>query len=239
MAFDFQAAYDELNPADHDYRFYAALAHELGSTRVLDLGCGTGVLARLLAGRGHTVVGIDPDPDMLRVAREKPGAERVDWRLGYSDSADTSSVDLAVMTGHVAQVFVEDEDWHAVLTHLHRAIVPGGALAFETRNPGARGWEAWTREATLRTVHTDEGRIEFWHETVEVDLPRVAYDTFTRNLDTGGASRTQNRLAFRAHDTLRASLVHAGFEIATELGDWSRTPLTSVSPEIIIVARRH
>ncbi len=238
VSFDFQAAYDELNPADDDYRFYAALARELGSTRVLDLGCGTGVLARLLVGRGHAVVGIDPDPDMLRVARAKPGAEQVDWRLGYSDSADTGSVDLAVMTGHVAQVFVEDEDWRTVLTHLHRALAPGGTLAFETRNPGARGWEAWTREATLRTMNTDEGPVEFWHETVEVDLPCVAYDTFTRNLDTGEANRTPNRLAFRDPATLRTSLADAGFEIVTELGDWSSTPLTSASPEIIVVARR-
>jgi len=239
VSFDFQEAYDELNPAHDDYRFYAALARELSSTRVLDLGCGTGVLALLLAARGHAVVGIDPDPDMLRVARAKPGAEQVDWRLGYSDSAETGSVDLAVMTGHVAQVFVEDEDWHAVLRHLHRALAPGGTLAFETRNPGARGWEVWTREATLRTVHTDAGSVEFWHETVEVDLPRVTYDTCTRNLGTGEESRTRNRLAFRDHDTVRASLSYAGFAIATEVGDWSKRPLTDASPEIVVVASRH
>jgi SAM-dependent methyltransferase len=238
VSFDFQEAYDELNPSHDDYRFYAALAHELDATRVLDLGCGTGVLARILASGGHTVVGIDPDPDMLRVARGKPGADQVDWRLGYSDSAGTGSVDLAVMTGHVAQVFIEDEDWHTVLTHLHRALAPGGTLAFETRNPGAKGWEAWTREATLRTVPTEAGRVEFWHETVEVDLPRVAYDTFTRNLDTGEASRTRNRLAFRDHDTLRASLSDAGFEIVTVLGDWSKRPLVDASPEIVVVAGR-
>jgi ubiquinone/menaquinone biosynthesis C-methylase UbiE len=80
VPFDFQSAYDALNADDHDYRFYAALAHELRAHHVLDLGCGTGVLARLLASNGHIVVAIDPDPDMVRVARDKPGAERVDWR---------------------------------------------------------------------------------------------------------------------------------------------------------------
>lgn len=238
VAFDFQAAYDDLNPADDDYRFYASLAHELDAARVLDLGCGTGVLARLLAGRGHTVVAVDPDPDMLRVARGKPGAERVDWRLGYSEDADTASVDLAVMTGHVAQIFVDDDDWSTVLAELHRAIAPGGVLAFETRNPGARGWEAWTRDATLRTVQTDEGRVEFWHETVEVELPCVTYDTSTRNLDTGEEHRTRNRLAFRDRELLRASVAGAGYEITTELGGWAGEPLSAASPEIIVVARR-
>jgi hypothetical protein len=38
MALDFAAAYDDLNPNDHDDRFYAALDEELQATRVLDLG---------------------------------------------------------------------------------------------------------------------------------------------------------------------------------------------------------
>jgi 2-polyprenyl-3-methyl-5-hydroxy-6-metoxy-1,4-benzoquinol methylase len=71
MGFDFQAAYDELNPADDDYRFYAALAASAGVSRAVDLGCGTGTLARMLASRGAGVTGVDPDPEMLRVARSK------------------------------------------------------------------------------------------------------------------------------------------------------------------------
>jgi SAM-dependent methyltransferase len=238
VSFDFQAAYDDLNPADNDYLFYASLAHELGAARVLDLGCGTGVLARLLAAGGHAVVGIDPDPEMLRVARTKPGAESVDWRLGYVDSADASSVDMVVMTGHVAQVFIEDEDWQAVLAQLHRALVPGGTLAFEVRNPAARGWEAWTRKKTLRVVETGEGPAEFWHETVDVDLPRVTYDTFTKHCDSGMESRTRNGLAFRDRQTLSASLLATGFEITAEFGDWDESSLTDSSPEIIVLAQR-
>jgi 2-polyprenyl-3-methyl-5-hydroxy-6-metoxy-1,4-benzoquinol methylase len=69
MSFDFQAAYDELNPADDDYRFYAALAAAAGASRAVDLGCGTGTLARMLASGGASVTGIDPDPEMLRVAK--------------------------------------------------------------------------------------------------------------------------------------------------------------------------
>src|SRR5690349_10474165 len=150
---------------------------------------------------------------MLRVARGKPGAEAVDWRLGYVDCADASSVDMVVMTGHVAQVFIEDEDWQGVLAQLHRALLPGGTLAFEVRNPAARSWEAWTREKTLRVVDTDEGQVEFWHDTVDVDLPRVTYDTFTKNCDSGVESRTRNDLAFRNQQALRASLLSTNYDI--------------------------
>src|ERR1700742_4564248 len=154
VSFDFQAAYDELNPADNDYRFYAALAASAGASRAVDLGCGTGTLTRMLASAGARVTGIDPDPEMLRVARSKDREGRVDWRLGCSDILESESAELAVMSGHVAQVFTADDAWLAALRDLHRTLVPGGLLAFESRNPGARKWESWTRELTIRTVET-------------------------------------------------------------------------------------
>jgi SAM-dependent methyltransferase len=238
VSFDFQSAYDELNPADDDYRFYAALAASVGVSRAVDLGCGTGTLARMIASDTTSVVGVDPDPEMLRVARSKDPEGRVDWRLGYSDILEPESAELTVMSGHVAQVFSEDDAWRNALQDLHRALAPGGLLAFESRNPSARRWEAWTRELTLRTVETPEGAVEFWHESAEVDLPRVSYDTLTRNLRTGEAATTRDVLAFRDEQTLRASLEHAGFDVDYVYGDWDRTPPATASPELIVIARK-
>ena len=238
MSFDFQAAYDELNPADDDYRFYAALAACAGVTRAADLGCGTGTLARMLAAGGAAVTGADPDPAMLRVARAADPGGRIDWRLGSSDVLDPGSADFAVMSGHVAQVFVDDGAWLGVLRDLHRALAPGGLLAFESRHPGARAWQAWTRELTLRTVDTPDGPVEFWHQTAEVALPRVSYDTLTRNQRTGEATTSRGVLAFRDEQALRASLGQARFDVEDVYGDWDRTPPGPGSPELIVIARR-
>jgi SAM-dependent methyltransferase len=238
VSFDFQAAYDELNPGDYDYRFYAGLAASASVSCAVDLGCGTGTLARMIASRGTRVVGVDPDPEMLRVARSKDPEGRVDWRLGYSEVLDPESAEFAVMSGHVAQVFVEDDAWLAALRDLHRTLVPGGLLAFESRNPGARAWEAWTRGLTLRTVDTPEGAVEFWHETAIVDLPQVSYDTLTRNLRTGAATTNRDVLAFRDERTLRASLTQAGFEVDHVYGDWNRTAPAIASPDLIVIARK-
>jgi ubiquinone/menaquinone biosynthesis C-methylase UbiE len=239
VSFDFQGAYDELNPADDDYRFYAALAASVGVSSAVDLGCGTGTLALLLAASDvASVVGVDPDAEMLRVARSKDPEGRVDWRLGYSDVLEPESAEFAVMSGHVAQVFVEDDAWLVALRDLRRALVPGGLLAFESRNPSARKWEAWARELTLRTVETPEGTVEFWHETAVVDLPRVSYDTLTRNLRTGEVTTNRDVLAFRDERTLRVSLEHAGFEVDHIYGDWERTASATASPELIVIARK-
>jgi SAM-dependent methyltransferase len=235
---DFAAAYDDLNPDDHDYRFYARLAAECGTTRVVDLGCGTGRLTRMLATGGRTAVGIDPDPEMLRVARLRPGGQFVEWRLGSSDRVDANAADFAVMSGHVAQVFGDDEAWARVLADLHRGLVPGGTLAFESRNPAARGWERWTRAETLRTVGTADGPVEVWHETAEVALPLVAYDTVTRNLRTGEQTSDRDVLAFRDEPALVQSVEDAGFTVSRTYGGWDRKPVGPGSAEIIIEARK-
>jgi hypothetical protein len=47
-------------------------------------------------------------------------------------------VDLAVMAGNVALVFLGDDEWSQVLAALHGATRTGGWLEFETRNPDRR-----------------------------------------------------------------------------------------------------
>ena len=67
------------------------------------------MLAIRLAARGVSVTGVDPAVASLEVARAKPNAERVTWLLADATSLPEMAVDLAIMTGNVAQIFLTDE----------------------------------------------------------------------------------------------------------------------------------
>lgn len=135
--------YDPFDPDRSDLGAYVAMVGEFDATRVVDLGCGTGTLGCLLAGRGISVVGIDPAAASLAVARRKPGADRVRRVHGDAKAMGGLELDPVTMTGSVAEVFVTDDDWHAPLRAIRAALGPGGRLVLETRVPARRAWEDW------------------------------------------------------------------------------------------------
>lgn len=239
MTFNFSEAYEALNPADDDYRYYVGLARRLNARTVVDLGCGTGVLATLLVADGREVVGVDPDAEMLRVARSRPGGTDVRWVHGYADALPRGWADMVTMSGHVSQVFRSDDEWTGTLRDIRAGLRPRGVLAFEMRDPEAEGWRRWTRDETVRSVQMTGGTFEFWHETTEVNLPLVTYASYTKNLATGETTSSLDTLAFRDLETLDRSLREAGFEDVTAVGSWDGGPVvTGETKELIVAARR-
>jgi SAM-dependent methyltransferase len=207
------ACYDPLDPDRSDLEPYLARALELLARRVLDVGCGTGVFALLLAAHGLQVVGVDPDVPSLAVARAKPEAESVQWIAGGAAAAPRhGSFDFATMTANVAQAIVSDADWDETLAGIALALRPGGELMFETRNPARRAWESWTRQAM--TVVADVpgiGRVTGWDETVAVRWP-VVYLRGGIVLPDGREIAVEQSLRFRERSEIEADLRRHGFQ---------------------------
>jgi len=232
------ALYDIENSCGADTDFYLGLAAELDAHRILDLGCGTGLLTRELATPGRQVVGVDPAPAMLAVARRQPGAERVRWVEGDARALETHEADLLVMTGNVAQVFLDDADWRTTLAAIHAALRPGGYLAFESRNPDDRAWERWNRAATYEQFDSPNGPMESWLELVRVGDGRVSFEGHNIFLSTGEVVVAKSELRFRSLEELTDTLTDAGFTVEHVYGDWKKGPLLSTSRVMIFVARR-
>jgi SAM-dependent methyltransferase len=226
--------YDALDEDRSDLEAYAAMTAEFCAVSVLDVGCGTGTFACLLAGRGLDVTGVDPAAASLEVARAKPGADAVRWLRGDATSLPPMRADLATMTGNVAQVFVTDDEWAATLRCVHSALRPGGRLVFETRDPAAQAWLGWTREqrytrAEIRGV----GPVQSWDELTEVCGQLVSFrSVFVFEAD-GTVLTSNSTLRFRERDEIAESLDAHGYGLEEVREAPDRPGL-----EFVFIARR-
>ena len=205
--------YDALHPERSDLDVYASIVEELGARSVLDVGCGTGTFALLLAARGLDVIGLDPAAPSLDVARAKPGAGRVRWILGDATTLPPLAVDLATMTGNVAQAIADPHDWDGTLRGVHEALRPGGHLVLETRDPAVQAWREWDRPASYSRDDVEGvGTIENWADLIDVSLPLVTF-RWTFVFPDGDVLTSDSTLRFRERGEVAASLEKHGFVV--------------------------
>ncbi|MDQ3709067.1 MAG: class I SAM-dependent methyltransferase, partial [Actinomycetota bacterium] len=228
------AIYDALDPDRSDLDVYDAIAAELGARRVLDVGCGTGTFALLLADRGIEVIGVDPAGGSLDVAQAKPGARRVRGIHGAATALPAMQVALATMTANVAQAIVDPSDWEATLRGVRDALRPGGHLVFETRDPARRAWEEWKRAASYSTTEIEGvGTVERWVEVTDLSLPLVSFRSTVVFAVDGEVLTSDSTLRFRERDEVEAALVAHGYAVDDVRGAPDRP-----GREFVFLARR-
>lgn len=100
-----------------------------GRARVLDIGCGTGLLSFQFRGEAGAIVGVDTSAGMLEVFREKarevPGAEALELDLEKQELEGQEPFDLIVSS----LAFHHLRDPAAMLARLRKALAPEGRIA--------------------------------------------------------------------------------------------------------------
>jgi len=103
-----------------------ALLQEIGGSRVLDAGCGTGRVAIELAARGLHTVGVDADEPMLAAARAK--APGLTWiHADLSTLTVDEDFDLTVLAGNV-MIFLAPGTERQVVQQMALSVRPGGLV---------------------------------------------------------------------------------------------------------------
>lgn len=133
----------------------ADLIERFARGTIVDAGCGTGRISVELARRGHTVIGIDNDAEMLTRARVK--APEVTWLLG-----DLAEIELPAAVGTVALagnvlIFVEPGAEASVVANLARQLTPGGYFiaghSVHTGPAEVADYDRWATAAGLAPRH--------------------------------------------------------------------------------------
>ncbi|CAN7256909.1 class I SAM-dependent methyltransferase [Pararhizobium sp. LjRoot255] len=216
-----------------DRDFYLALAGR-DKKRILDLGCGTGLLGDAYAALGHAVTGVDPAKAMLDVARQKPNGARIEWVQSSAQAFHSKQqFDLIIMTGNAFQVFLEDEDILATFAAMRKHLAPDGMIAFETRNPAIDWPSLWNRDADLdingHTVHQSR-------QILKTGNSRISFETRYALADRTLVSKSE--LRFLSRPDIEERLNASGLRAETVYGGWQHEPFDeAVSHEMVFIVR--
>lgn len=103
--------------------------------RVLDVACGTGVVAVTAARLGAVVTGLDLTPELLEVARDNAATARVniDWREGDVEQLPFADGAFDVVLSQYGHIFAPRPE--VAVAEMLRVLAPGGTLAFSTWPP--------------------------------------------------------------------------------------------------------
>jgi SAM-dependent methyltransferase len=227
-----------LDPADARTET-AALLEWMGlplGAEVLDVGCGWGRHAILLAEAGLRVTGVDISPAALEAAASDSTEaglsvrwEQRDMRsLGFDGEFD-AALSLFSSLGY----FPSAEEDLGVLQGIHRALRPGGTFLLETMHRDSFVMGFQPRERWPAVEEGTEGG------TVEVERRFDALEGVNRERLTWPDGRVkEHAMRIRTATEWVALLRAAGFEIEGVWGGWDEEPLLPSSPILVVLGRR-
>lgn len=214
---------DWRHAADAYLPFLHRLLGPTGGKHVLDLGCGTGLVALELAERGHRIVGIDRSPAMIDVAKAK-AADRPDvvFRVGDIRRFDVEDTfDMVTCTFDALNYVTEISELRASFKLVRSALKNNGRFVFDFATPimyethhkgtlhrtiGTQQIAQWLRyDRTLRRAVTwfrfDDGVVEMHqqraYEMVEISRALRECDLVVEEAYSGWKMRPYDPLAQR------------------------------------------
>jgi SAM-dependent methyltransferase len=223
------------SPGRPDFPFYLPVV--MGAESVLDVGCGTGELLRLAREAGHTgrLTGLDPAAAMLAVARRRDDIEWVQGELATTSWRE--SFDLAVMTGHAFQVYLEDVELRLTFANIRDALRPGGRFVFETRNLLVQDWATWNAsEPEFVTVNGEHVGVTW--QVANFEDSRLTFKGTYTSPSWQQSEESWSTLRFLSSEEIHGFVEQAGLAVEAQYGNWDRSSLTASSPEIITDVRR-
>ncbi len=199
---NFGKAYGGKPPLNYERFFVPAIGAPLATDlirlaalrpgeRVLDVACGTGVVARLASqqvGATGTVAGLDVNPGMLAVARSAtPAGTLIEWHEASAEAMPLPDASFDVVLCQMGLQFMPDK--HAALRKMRQVLVRGGRLILNMPGPTPRIFTIMG-EALERHIGVEAARFVYQvfslHDTTEMQnlLSGAGFHDVTVQSDT-------------------------------------------------------
>ena len=200
---------------------------------VLDVCCGTGLLADELVQRGVAVVGVDASPEMLDRAHRLLGDRANLVAATLPDLPVSGPFDAAVSTMDGLN-YLTPPDFRSSLAAIADRLRPGGWLVFDLHTDAMLDYIA-----THPTIEGEERGLRFVIST-EADLgARTCDSTISVRDDNGQHTFAEtHRQYFHSDSTVRSSLQDAGFALVATYDEYSLVPAGAATMRATWVARR-
>lgn len=238
----FALVYDQLmdNVPYQDWcEYLAGLLREYGCREglVLELGCGTGSLTRLLAAKGYDMIGLDSSADMLSIAREKQAEEGTEILYLLQDMTAFElygTVAAVVSLCDSMNYITEYEELVQVFRLVNNYLDPGGYFIFDLNTPYK--YRELLADKTFAENREDCSFI--WENTYdeETELNEYALTLFLRGED-GRYERYEELHYQKAYtvETIKKAAAEAGMDFAVAYDAFTRNAPSDISERIYVI----
>ena len=215
-------SYDRLTN-DVDYKatveFYQQILDREGlqPRTAVDLACGTGSVAWLLAEKGLCVTGVDMSAEMLTIAAQKEGENRPVFACQkLQELSLPKGVDLAVCALDSLDYITEPADCRKAISQIYRVLNPGGCFIFDVNTP--EKLRAMDGQVFL---DEDDDVYCIWRGSFDEETNICTYgmDLFQREGDTWLRSQEEHQEYAYSAKQLVSYLKEAGFTNIQVFGD--------------------
>ena len=246
IPYDAWAAWYDIGEGDRstDLAYYLSLAKS-PMRSVLELGCGTGVIASAMRAklsglepeRQVRVVGVDQSAAMLALAQARDAA--VEWRLGdLSQAPGEDRFDLVFCAFNTLQFMLRDEDLMRALVNARKRLAEGGRFAFDLYQPNFPYLRIARQDSLGRRVVHQGRQLEIREDASYHEDSRIL-ELHWRLRDIAMPERILAATSFRirqypAEEILRL-LDCAGLGVLERYGDLQRSPFNAESKKQVLV----
>ena len=121
--------YQHIFDYDADFQFYDSLLRANNCQRILEIGCGSGMLARRFLANRYDYLGLDLHNEMLEIARREVKSDRF-IQCDMRNISFDQQFDAALITGRSIAYVIENKDIIDTLSGIHKSLKDNGLLVF-------------------------------------------------------------------------------------------------------------